>query len=532
MRRQKLLALILAAALLLTGCVHLKSLGGMKNPLGISAARYEDMAYSRPDLGDLERTLDAVCRAAAGTDTEEIVDRVYDFYDVYDDFYTNYALANIRYSGDLSDFYWETEYGFCTQNSASVDAALEELYYALAASPCRAELEGEDYFGAGFFDEYRGENPWGAEFTAMLEQEAQLENQYYALAAQAAEGDFYENGGNEMVELLVELIALRQKMAAYWGYSSYVQYATDSYYQRDYTVSEVEAYLEEIQRELTPLYREVAQAAGWRAGYMPATEHKTFAYVEDAAQRMGGKVKTSFDRMKQGGLYDIGYGPRKYDASFETYLPKYQVPFVFMNPTGTVQDYLTFAHEFGHFCNDDASGGSGAGIDVLEVFSQGMEYLSLCYGTGGENLTWLKMADSLSLYVEQAAFASFEMQMYSLTGAELTAENLMALYDRVARAYGFDAVGFDSREFVTIHHYYTNPMYIIGYVVSNDAAMQLYQMEQREPGAGLRCFEENLDTESGYFLEFLEAAELESPFAPGRIQSVRKTFQSALKAGG
>jgi oligoendopeptidase F len=157
-----------------------------------------------------------------------------------------------------------------------------------------------------------------------------------------------------------------------------------------------------------------------------------------------------------------------------------------------------------------------------------MEYMSLCYGENTEDLVKIKLADSLCTYVEQAAFAAFEQQMYALTGDDLSVEGLYGLYEEVAQAYGFESVGYDKREFVTITHYYTNPMYIISYVVSNDAAMQLYQMELEEPGAGLSRFEENLDTQVSYFLEFLDSAGLESPFAEGRIQQVRSFFRSAL----
>ena len=71
-------------------------------------------------------------------------------------------------------------------------------------------------------------------------------------------------------------------------------------------------------------------------------------------------------------------------------------------------------------------------------------------------------------------------------------------------------------------HFYTNPMYIISYVVSNDAAMQLYQLELEEAGAGLTRYEENLDTWEMYFLAFLEEAGLQSPF--DRVAEVREFF--------
>jgi oligoendopeptidase F len=168
-------------------------------------------------------------------------------------------------------------------------------------------------------------------------------------------------------------------------------------------------------------------------------------------------------------------------------------------------------------------------VDVLEFFSQGMEYLSLCYVDDTEQLTKMKMADSLCLYVEQSAFASFEMQMYEIPEEELTADALLALYEQVALEYGFESVGYDPREFVTINHYYTNPLYILSYVVSNDAAMQLYQLEQETPGAGLAIFEENLTTEEYYLHSFLESAGLESPFAEGRLKTVRETFETIFE---
>jgi oligoendopeptidase F len=123
----------------------------------------------------------------------------------------------------------------------------------------------------------------------------------------------------------------------------------------------------------------------------------------------------------------------------------------------------------------------------------------------------------------------FEHQVYDLEGDELTAENVYELYDEIGTQFGFDAWGWDSRDFVMIGHFYTDPMYIISYVVSNDAALQLYQMEQDEAGAGLAKYQQELDTEQTYFLAFIQDAGLESPFAPGRVKEVRQTLEEVLK---
>ena len=532
----RLIALVLFCVML-TGCTELSQFAGAVDsavedqPLDVTP--YADMAYSRPDMQALEDILDRACEAAAGDQVLPIIDLIWEFYDAYDWFYTNYSLADIHYCGDLTDSYWEEEYNYCAENSARVDAMLEELYYALAKSPCLDLLESEMYFGEGYFDSYQGENNWDGEFVALLEQEAALVSRYYELSGKAGAYEsgseaYYDVNFEEMAQVLVDLIKLRHEIAAYWGYSDYSQFATDFYHYRDYSVAESRAYLELIREELVALYRQVNQSGIWENSYSHATEAMTYDYVKTMANNMGGTVWEAFLVMDQGGLYDISYGANKYNSSFEVYLTSYHAPFVFMNPSLTTYDYLVFSHEFGHFCNDYASDCSYAGVDVLEFFSQGMEYLSLCYADGTEHLTRMKMADSLCIYIEQAAFASFEMRMYDIPVGELSTQALAELYDQVAMEYGFETVGYDPREFITITHYYTNPLYIISYVVSNDAAMQLYELEQAYKGEGLLIFEENLTTEEYYFLSFLDSAGLESPLTRERVQAVRQTFENIL----
>ena len=536
----RILALVLVAALLLAGCARTDFRGEYQSPEDTAAdsggedfIRYADMTYTRPDMDRIRQSLNDACTVAQAGDARATMKAVFAFYDEYDWFYTCYSLADIRYSGDLTDAQWEEEYNYCVENSAAVDAMLEELYYSLAQSPSREALESDKYFGRGFFDAYDGDNLWDETFTALLERENTLENRYYALATQAlayesGTEEYYDACADDMAGLLAELIGVRQEMARYWGYDDYPQFAYDFYYYRDYTPEQVEAYLEAIRRELVPIYRKLDDSVwDWANRYCSETE--TFAFVRQAAQNMGGAIWEAFRLMEEAGLSDIAYGENKYNSSFEVYLTSYQEPFLFMNPELTRYDCLTLAHEFGHFCNDYACYGSYAGVDVLEFFSQSMEYLLLCYGDKTEQLTRVKLADSLCTYVEQAGFASFEQRMYSLTGEDLSAEGLYALYEEVALAFGFDSVGYDPREFVEITHFYTNPMYVVSYVVSNDAAMQLYQLEQAEAGAGLALMEENLSAEYDYFLDFLEAAGLESPFGAERLAQVRRTFEDALR---
>lgn len=533
----RLLALLLLSALL-AGCGQLSGpaqelLEIIQQESGEGTVTFDQMVYARPDLEEMENILAKACQAAAGEDFRKILQGIYDFYDVYDAFDTNYALADIHYCADLTNEKWEEEYNFCVNAAPQVDAMLEELYYALAKSPCLAQLEDDRYFGQGYFDSYQGQNLWDEEFTALLEQEAALVSRYYELSdlgntfAYASE-EYYDACFADMAQVLAQLVLVRQEIARYWGYDDFAQFAADNYYYRDYDLDQTESYLLAIREELVPLYVQFNENFSWEDAFTFAPESQTYDWLRNTALSMGGSVAESFRIMDQSGLYDISYSENKYPASFETYLVSYQVPFVFMNATQTEYDYLTFAHEFGHFCNDHVSWGSYAGMDVQEFFSQGMEYLSLCYGEDTERLRKMKMAESLATYVEQAGYAVFELELYRLPADQLNPEGIRQLYDRVAADYGFASVGYDSRDFIAITHFFTDPMYILSYVVSNDAAMQLYQMETESPGTGLACFEANLGTEEYYFLSFLQAAGLESPFAQGRLEEVKQTFERIL----
>lgn len=534
-------AAILLALTMLTGCAGPSLRIRMQEREGVSTEQTwsysgvtnADLVYTRPDLGELEEKKQQVLSFAETGTVRQTINALYEFYDVYDWFYTFYALADIRYSADLTDPYWEEEYAFCMDAAPQADAAMEDLYYGLAASPLREKLESSALFGPGFFDSYEGENRWDEGFLQLLEEENALINRYYTLTGEALEEPYgseayYDRWGDALAGLLVELIALRKAQADYWGYDSYPEFAWDFTYDRDFTPAQALDCYDRITRELVPLYRETADSDVWNGAYRSTREEKTFAYVRTAAENMGGLVWDAFTLLEQGELYDIGWGANKYTASFAYYLTGYGVPFVFVTPSMERQDHLTFAHEFGHFCMDYVSGGSTAGIDVGEIFSQGMEYLSLTYGNADESLTKAKLADCLATYVEQAAYGSFEQRMYDLEGDDLSVEGLYRLYEEVAEQFGFDAMGYDCREFVDVNHFYTNPLYLVSYVLSNDAALQLYQLEQEAEGSGAALFQEHLATQEPKFLAFLETAGLESPFAPGRMAEVAALLREKL----
>ena len=113
---KRMLALVLCAALLLCGC-------GAKNAMGFSQiVKFEDMKYVRPDLDAIEEAArEAIDVGTESRLTNQILDAVWDYYDVYEGYMTAYDLAYVHYQANLSDIYWEGEYEFCAENAARMD---------------------------------------------------------------------------------------------------------------------------------------------------------------------------------------------------------------------------------------------------------------------------------------------------------------------------------------------------------------------------------------------------------------------------
>ena len=93
----RILALVMALCLLLTGCAPLELLLDFASYYSATSTSFRDMEYVRPDVEKLESTLET-CQALSQTtqDVDELVESIYDFYAEYDLFYTSYHILLTR----------------------------------------------------------------------------------------------------------------------------------------------------------------------------------------------------------------------------------------------------------------------------------------------------------------------------------------------------------------------------------------------------------------------------------------------------
>ncbi len=527
-RMKQWLALVLALTmLLLSGCSMMDPTEFQDRYRLMTAVPYEKMEYTRPDVEAVKKALDACCDAAENAKTiNQLLTKITEFNSVYYEFATNYSLATIRYHGDTTDTYWAEEYNFCLGHVASLQAGVEDMIRALAASSFRETLESDQYFGPGYFDDYEDASIYDDIMVDIMEQEAQLEGQYLALSAKATEtGDrqqILDQYGDQLMDLYIRLVQVRQQMARHAGYDSYSQFAYDTYYKRSYSPIDAQEYLKRTGKELKDLVARFQGLQGLESMNDACSSQEALQYVKNIAANMGGRIQAAYKFMEKSGTYDIAPGANKYGASFQTYLYSYNSPFLFISPSGTQADKLVLAHEFGHYAGSYVAGGNLMGLDVAETQSQAMEYLSLCYGDASDAMAIYKLAEGLEIYLQQGTFALFEHSIYSLPGSALTEQKITSEFRESCRAFGLEELLPDGREFLLVPHLFIEPMYVISYVVSNDVALQIYEKETQTAGAGLAIYKQCLDRHDASLEEMVTACGLTDPmsvFRPDRIRN-------------
>lgn len=521
---------------------------------------FEDMEYTRPDAAALCKALGELEKLVKNGGSFDEVGAAFEAaYSDYSLFNTMDSLSYIRHTIDLNDEYYETENNWCEEQSPLIEQALEKCYIAMGQSDLRDRLE-EEYFTEGFFDFYDENQIYSNDrVVKLMQKDNDLQAQYMALQSdQTIEwngeevlyedivGDesldydsyltayqlYYDKYNPQVGEIFAEMIRTRNEIAKELGYDTFADFAYSYYYDRDYTPEEAEDYLSDIAAELAPMYFYAVYGA---QSTTPCSTDEVLDLFEKTVYRFGGEFATSYEFMQAYDLMDITDSSSKMPGSYVTYLSSYQMPFLYVSPTGKLDDLLTCCHEFGHFVDGFVNCNGTSSIDCNEIFSQGLEFLSLSRAEldddEREALTISKVADSLLTFVSQAAYAEFELRAYALPDDQLNTEGLNALFLECMEEFGQSYTGMEdiiAPGWIDIQHFLIAPYYVISYCVSNDAALQIFQLEE-ENGTGLETYRALMSTSSGNtILALLEENGMESPFEPGRVEELADFFEDYL----
>ena len=577
MRKIRMIALLLCAALLLTGCSGVDILQQVMNggadpfaELMREMSGYEPlvpfsrMTYAHPDEAALQELFDTAAELAEeGNNVNALMDAIDAAFVAYDDFYTQSTIAMIHADSDLTDEYWQEEYAFCDRLTSQAEQWMEQMLRACALSKLRPRLEREGYFYPHELDAYEDSDSYNDEMVALYQRESELVNDYRALCADPeilldgetvklndylAKEDLGEDAYNEAylaylqqineaaAEIYCELVLLRRQIAEKSGFEDYESFQYD-YYGREYTPEDAGKYLNEIRDVLGPYRRELVEQGEYEAITYPAmTESRLMSTLEKAMEQLDPIASEAFSFMKEYELYNVSASLKKSANAYTAYLYSYGVPYLFVNTYSDVEDTLYTAHEFGHFLAAYENGIVNVALDLEETYSQGMEYLvlqnleSILDDSQYEALSRIKLLDTLDTYAAQAAYAAFEQAVYALPEEDLNAETINELSRTLMEEYGYagDGEEYNRLHWTQVAHLYEMPFYMLSYCVSVDSAVQIYEKAIVDADDAWDAYSTLLYIPDYSFLDALEEAELASPLSEGRAEAVKTLLEAQL----
>lgn len=436
-----------------------------------------------------------------------------------------YQIAQLEYYIDLdnsekqnnltymSEVRTEMVAGFYSLSRPIYDSMFREFaYYGMT------EKEIEEFIGDS---DYMNDET----YQALNASNTEIEIKFNSLSNPAA--------NPQVPEMYEQFVANNNRIAEIIdpNYDSYVEYAYQEIYGRDYAYTDVASIVEYTKEYIVPVLKYVYNAwyGLWPSGYVSDGERNTFYaqitesffdnyesnlhlndYIDLLAFSSNSDKQISFsdemDKMFEKGTYFRG----DYEGAYVTYLYGVNTPIAYFGPG--YDNPFTVAHEFGHYMNEVYNeNGINQSYDLLEMHSQGNEILFLHYLSdklAGDYTFDLvesyNMLNMLATVVTSLSVDTFEQAVYANTYTGTYADIIMAdgkidssEYDTLYKGIliDFDVYtddGNDENDILTAEYwrYVTigSPCYYVSYAISALSVLQLYPMAGEDYDAAIDSY--------------------------------------------
>ena len=468
----------------------------------------------------------------------------------------DYQYVYVEYAKDTEA--WRDEFTWISNAYSQATSLYYELLYNVLQS------SNADRFFSGWSEEEKQlivqrHEAMDDEYLALQTEITRLETEYNAI-----DTDDQKEYADEAAEILIDLVAAYNKLAAAEGYDNYMEYAYENDYGRSYSPDDAERLCGYVKQYLAPLSDDVyaaissANGAGRAAAanglalplsanytdYVALSENVLRGYFEE----IGDYMTEAYDYLNECNLYyqaTAANNPNGLTGAFTTFLYNNDAPYIYQYCSGSWSDISTFVHEFGHFTSYYVNGSSGGSdLDVAEIQSQANEMLFLPYYeqlfTNADALVMNELFSSLFWSVTMGCiFDEFQREIYTSPESYATADDINALFDRLLEEYNADWYGallgsdFDfTYWWAEVSHTFQSPFYYISYAVSALPALTIYEDSKTDRAAAIAEYNYIQQYGNGVYTfgELLNNAGVASPFTESTLRSLADFIVSEIAA--
>jgi len=537
-----------------------------------NGTNFDSIEYERPDFNAIHEAIDTFLSKIKGSSgIYSLITALSNVYEKINYAQTMYQIADIKYYSNVNDEDAKAESEYCAEEFAKLQVELNKIYMAILDAGKQNDLMpgwSDQEFelvrieGNLYDDEYvdlqakitKIENDYmqitdnvviahnGKDYTiddfAYLYKNGIISDETYLMGLQ----DYYANLASQTSALYISLIKYNNRIAEKAGYDSYQEFAYKHIYSRDYTPETIQFVQAKVKDAVFKLYQDLDKTVDndVLGSIYSVNKHTLKSYdliLETYFNSISPKMKEAYSFMKKNNLYLIDNKKGMQESAFTTYLPSYEMPFIFQYTYGNIDDISTFVHEFGHFYSYYFNNFESDGIiDVSEIQSQANELLFMDqYNlTDNQKMHYAlnKVKEMFQTVIDGCLFDEFQQYVYENIDSMKTAEDISGAFRDIASTYSYSELYPISVDhlWAAIPHNFIAPFYYISYAMSALPALELYSLSLSDKSGAIHKYNNIID-ETGYrsYSDVLSQNGLTSPFTEelyNNLKNIKPALQS------
>lgn len=377
--------------------------------------------------------------------------------------------------------------------------------------------------------------------------------------AHEKETEFFLSIEAELDAIYDKLVKNRTEQAKQMGYENYVELAYYRMGRNCYDKDMVESFRQQVKQYLVPLAEKMHEERRKRLGlerlsfvdqdvFFPEGNPEPNGSPEEillAGEKMYRELSTEtnefFDFMRKNELFDVLGRKEKKSGGYLQTIPDYKSPFIFANFNGTSGDVDVMTHECGHgfqaylVRNMEIMEHQEIKMETAEVHSMSMEfftepYMELFFGDRTEDYVKMHLEDSVIFIPYGCMVDEFQHRVYEKP--QMTPKERKDVWLELESVYrphmNYEDDKFFGRggRWQKQSHIYDYPFYYIDYCLAMTCALQFkVKMDEDYSVAWDSYVAFCKASASGYFVDMIKDAKLDSPFQEGTIKEIVDKLQ-------
>ena len=557
--------------------------------------KVSELPYRRVTLEEVKAVMeDVIPRIRSANSVEEILAAREDYLKANLEYYTNTALAYMRYSINTADEFYVAENDYYDEIGPQVGNYVVEYQSALLDSPFRAELEkalspvlfrsmevSRKSMSKEIVEEMVEENKLVSEYSKLMagmEFEFRGETLPRAMLMKYAKDsdretrrECYEVLGRgleahkaELDDIFDRMVKVRDRMAKKMGYKNFVELGYYRMGRLCYDQEKVAVFRKNVIEDIVPVVARLRTENAKRLGIedykfyddgviipggdpKPCGKEEIFAAAKAMYHAMGEETGTFIDMMLENDAFDVDSRKNKWGGGYCTEFAKYKQPFILANFNGTADDVDVVTHEAGHALNayliaDNRFAlelGCG-GMETAETHSMSMEffawpYMEKFFGEEAGKYKFMHALGSFSFIPYGTMVDAFQHIVYE--HPELTPDERDAEWLKLEKTFR-PHISFEGMPYLEKGtrwqyqmHIYESPFYYIDYCLAQTAAFNFLLASLEDyDDAFARYLRLSKQGGEKVWTDLLEEAGFIPPFEPGALKELAGKVEALLES--